>query len=243
MRFNVLLCSGMIFIAANASAADATTFKHAQMFVPASTVTHFPEVGVENEAEIGKTMVSRLNQHSFSAVELTTDATFEIKASFFDNNWSGKATIHKGVLKQYAETTDGVFYLDEQAKFRIPVGNMPQLGGLYVPADKARPAVLWTLYKANKIVYGTEPIPYTTKTVSDWTKDRMTKELVYGGVSQGTVSINYREFVNNTARPAFSQDLKYDLAAGDEIGFRGLRFKIIKAGNVSIKYIVTQALE
>jgi len=67
--------------------------------------------------------------------------------------------------------------------------------------------------------------------------------LVYGGVSKGTIAISYREFSDKTARPAFTQELKYDLSEGDVIGFRGARFKIIKAGNVSLRYVVLKPLD
>jgi hypothetical protein len=38
------------------------------------------------------------------------------------------------------------------------------------------------------------------------------------------------------ARPAFNQDLKYDLNDGAVIGFRGARFEVIKATNTEIKF-------
>ena len=47
------------------------------------------------------------------------------------------------------------------------------------------------------------------------------RELIYGGVSRGTITLTYREYANDMARPAFTQELNYDLADGEEIGFRG----------------------
>ena len=38
------------------------------------------------------------------------------------------------------------------------------------------------------------------------------------------------------ARPAFNQDLQYDLADGNIVGFKGLRIEIIKATNTNIEY-------
>ena len=49
--------------------------------------------------------------------------------------------------------------------------------------------------------------------------------------------------MGDLARPAFSQELRYDLKDGDEIGYKGARFKVIKANNVSIKYKVTKHLQ
>jgi hypothetical protein len=66
---------------------------------------------------------------------------------------------------------------------------------------------------------------------------------VYGGVAGNTVSIFYREFCDETARPAFTQDLKYDLSKGDVIGFRGARFQVLSTTNTSIKFKVLKHLE
>lgn len=68
------------------------------------------------------------------------------------------------------------------------------------------------------------------------------RELVYGGISQGTISISYREFSGDLARPAFTQELKYDLKEGREIGYKGSRFEIIEATNVDVKFRVVRPL-
>ena len=77
----------------------------------------------------------------------------------------------------------------------------------------------------------------------EWRADSFKRELVYSGVSQNTISILYREFSDNMARPAFSQDLKYDLSQGKEIGFKGARFEVTKASNTGIVYKVLKALD
>ena len=55
--------------------------------------------------------------------------------------------------------------------------------------------------------------------------------------------ILYREFFDNIARPAFSQEYKYDLSKGTSIGYRGARFEIIKATNTELVYKVIKALD
>ena len=75
------------------------------------------------------------------------------------------------------------------------------------------------------------------------TGDRFRKELIYGGVSQGTVTLEYREFINDMARPAFSQTLRYDLSEGRIIGFKGARFEILDANNLGVVYRVIRPLE
>ena len=45
------------------------------------------------------------------------------------------------------------------------------------------------------------------------------------------------------ARPAFSQELKYDISQGKEIGYKSARFEIIKATNTELTYKVLKPLE
>lgn len=64
------------------------------------------------------------------------------------------------------------------------------------------------------------------------------KELVYNGRSGDEIKIIYREFVNNMARPAFTQNLSYDLSEGDIISFRGCKIKVINAKNTGIEFVI-----
>ena len=64
------------------------------------------------------------------------------------------------------------------------------------------------------------------------------KELIYNGKEGDNVKFTYREFINNMIRPAFNQDLSYNLNDGKIIGFKGLRIEIIKTSNIGIEYKV-----
>jgi hypothetical protein len=47
------------------------------------------------------------------------------------------------------------------------------------------------------------------------------REILYSGGAKGTIQLQYREFANDFARPAFSQDLSFDLAMG-------IRYTVLK---------------
>ena len=68
------------------------------------------------------------------------------------------------------------------------------------------------------------------------------REILYTGGSRGTVTFQYREFMHDMARPAFSQELSYDLAAGNEIGFRGARIRIVNVSNTGLRFVVLRPL-
>ncbi|MBM4135396.1 MAG: hypothetical protein FJ241_01025 [Nitrospira sp.] len=64
------------------------------------------------------------------------------------------------------------------------------------------------------------------------------QELVYNGKSKDTIKVQYREYKDNFARPAFFHELTYDLTESKEIGFRGMIIEVLEATNSKIKFIV-----
>lgn len=64
------------------------------------------------------------------------------------------------------------------------------------------------------------------------------QELVYTGKSRENIRFQYREYRDNFARPAFFQDLSYDLSESKDIGFRGMMIEVLEATNSNIKFIV-----
>lgn len=66
--------------------------------------------------------------------------------------------------------------------------------------------------------------------------DSFQQTLIYNGRVGDKINIGYREFSNNVARPAFSNEVEYDLSASDRIGYKGASIEVIEAGNSSITY-------
>lgn len=67
------------------------------------------------------------------------------------------------------------------------------------------------------------------------------KELIYNGRSGDTIKVIYREYTSgDLARPAFTQELQYDLSQQTEIGFREARLQVESATNTVIRYRVLQ---
>lgn len=60
--------------------------------------------------------------------------------------------------------------------------------------------------------------------------------LIYSGRVGDKINIGYREFSNNTARPAFNNDVEYDLSSSKTIGYKGAQIEVIRANNSSITY-------
>jgi len=64
------------------------------------------------------------------------------------------------------------------------------------------------------------------------------EELIYTGVSGKSISVSYREYKDDFARPAFYQELRYDLDQSSAIVFRNYRLVVHEATNEAISYTV-----
>lgn len=60
--------------------------------------------------------------------------------------------------------------------------------------------------------------------------------LIYSGRVGNKMNVGYREFSNNAARPAFNNDVEYDLTSSNTIGYKGALIEVIDADNSKITY-------
>lgn len=74
----------------------------------------------------------------------------------------------------------------------------------------------------------------------EYTKDSFMYEIIYNGVENNTITLTYREFKNDMARPAFFQNLKYDLKTSNTIRYKNFKLKIHSADNEKIIYTVLE---
>ncbi len=80
--------------------------------------------------------------------------------------------------------------------------------------------------------------PQIFRTSKIYQEGSFKRELIYNGRSKDVLKLQYREFNNSFARPAFYQDLIYDLSESKVIGFKGMQIEILEATNSTIKFIV-----
>ncbi|WP_150910471.1 hypothetical protein [Marinobacter halotolerans] len=68
------------------------------------------------------------------------------------------------------------------------------------------------------------------------TSNSFQQTLIYSGRVGDKINIGYREFSSNLARPAFNNEVEYDLSESSTIGYKGALVEVIEANNNSIKY-------
>ena len=69
-------------------------------------------------------------------------------------------------------------------------------------------------------------------------KGSFSAELIYTGMTGKTIRLTYREYTDDMARPAFFQDLTYELTDSKIIMFRTIKIKVLEATNSYISFIV-----
>jgi len=78
----------------------------------------------------------------------------------------------------------------------------------------------------------------TTERIPIQSDNSFQQTLIYSGRVGGKINIGYREFSASVARPAFNNDVEYDLNESPMIGYMGAQVEIIKATNEYIEYRV-----
>lgn len=87
------------------------------------------------------------------------------------------------------------------------------------------------------------PVSYKLiPTPDSFNQDSFKYVALYQGKSGNKIKISFREFKDDMARPAFTQDIEYELEKDGTsiIGFKGLRIEVLKATNTDITYKVVK---
>ncbi|MEN0582266.1 hypothetical protein AAIG39_25180 [Phytobacter palmae] len=185
-----------------------------------------PSIGTVNTAYVGDSLVSQGVKITLDGIRVTSPA-----------NVSMAYTITPGDFKKIGEDAGKEFYQ--------PFGT--QAGGV----DKAALADMWqaimvkndgkqtlcviTIFSAAVCESG---MPFKKVEMSTASDAAFQQTLLYNGRVGNKINIGYREASSNMARPAFNNDVEYDLSESKVIGYKGARIEIIEATNQSIKYKV-----
>lgn len=197
-------------------------------YEPTVTKLSFPELETERKSSIGESLVSysKLKQYDAIRIEKSSDYSvclYEIRipaqmayASEYDKK--------TGNLEYRAEIMFNNFATDGF----VPMGSMllsTENDGSYSFKHScgSRQSLASDVYK-------------TKADKSD--SYNFTQELIYNGRVGDDVKFVYREYSNDMARSAFSQQAQYDLNLSNIIAFKSAKLKIIEATNEFVVYEV-----
>ena len=69
-------------------------------------------------------------------------------------------------------------------------------------------------------------------------QDSFKQTLIYSGKVGNKINVGYREFSGSVARPAFNNNVEYDLSESLVIGYKGAQIEVLEATNQYIRYKV-----
>lgn len=128
----------------------------------------------------------------------------------------GSHSLRKGRYEYYDEDSRAVWFMSDDSYFHMRRAD----GQLCLDsADVCAPANYTLETKLNSLY-----------------PDSFQQTLLYNGKIGNRITLAYREFSNNLARPAFSNDVDYDLSESTILGYKGARLEVISATNTEITY-------
>ncbi len=192
---------------------------------PNNFSTTIPEINTINEVEIGASLVSKEAGYKYKALKLSRDTKIrtgyilkDVKEGevFINESYTSRYDLYSSINTTASGSTYGIA--------------LPKSGGKAITFYKSGAGI--TFSKGNLALKYSEiltPIPK---------KEYFKQEFIYNGKVGNAIKFTYREYADDLARPAFTQDLQYDLTESNIIGFRGLRIEILSATNIKIQYKV-----
>jgi len=204
---------------------------------PETYTTIIPKLNEITNADIGNTLSYRENGHKYDAIEIT-------RVSNFTLNGVDKV-IEEGEIFINQFNTNGYSFYGNSSDLEFGIA-IPRSGKnplIYTNSDSDGIYTTGISYDGLNLIRPNKRIEYIQTEVKDKKSDYFKQELIYNGRVGVALKFIYREFLNDYARPAFTQDLQYDLSESKIIGFRGMRIEIINATNTEIEYKVLNYFE
>jgi hypothetical protein len=197
-------------------------------YLPTRIEISKPPLGSTNIVHVGDDMLRQGNYTEHEAIFLNTNAVI---------SWAYTAT--RGYYLKKGEDQESEFY---QPSYDSETGQI-------VKAAIADPWQSLQAYKGQQMlcvvtvfnVHVCESnIPFERLKRAAMQSDSFQQTLIYSGRIGNKINIGYREFSNNLARPAFNNNVEYDLSESKIIGYKGARLEILEATNEFIRYRVIE---
>jgi hypothetical protein len=142
----------------------------------------------------------------------------------------GSETVRKGTYAKTEQTSALRGFVVLMAKKTAVIVNRRASLYLFSKDDGSKTACV------SRTICG--PLDYSIDHTSTFMPASFQQTLLYSGRIGNRITLGYREFSNNSARPAFNNDVAYDLSESTTLGYKGARLQVIKATNTEIQYKV-----
>lgn len=195
-------------------------------YTPRSIDISEPTIGSVSTVRIGDTMLKQGKYREHDAVLLPATTSVGL----------GAYTLHPGYYMKIGEDALAEFYVpgraDDGGRVEKSVFADPWNA---VMLKKSGGANLCVVTVMNLTSCTDAPrLEKTRRPVL--AQDQFQQTLIYNGRVGSKINVAYREFSNNYARPAFNNNVEYDLSESTRIGYKGAEIEVIEATNQHIKF-------
>lgn len=195
-------------------------------YIPETISISEPPIGVERTITVGDIMVRQGTYKEHDALYLPVQAK---------PAWA--YTLFPGYYLKHGEDADGEYFFpgggDEAGRIEKAALADPYKTVMTRKIDNS----LCVVTIMNVAVCGSGH-PFEKRKKPVLSQDSFQQTLIYGGRVGNKINIGYREFSNSLARPAFNNNVEYDLSEEKTIAYKGARLEIIDATNQVIKFKV-----
>lgn len=185
-------------------------------------------------ANIGDTVIEKGVRYTYDAIDLVSPLS---KAPGLYVGYD----IPPQTLAAVYEDNKHIYYQANRIVLRdMLLGVVAGGGGICI--ERADPSNIKVYVQPGQCNLEAKPAPIVEfTTAAAETSPSFVQELIYNGRVGSFVKFMYREFANDLARSAFTQEVQYDLDEGSEIGFKDARIEIVAATNTELQYRVIQS--
>lgn len=197
---------------------------------PTITNTSIPTLGGVNTVSIGETMIKQGTLVTYDAVEMQHGE--RVGNLYFLGNSDENTFIKVGFNNQIDYYHIGV----------IPRVHPTSIIGTLALGRSTNIACIIRastgLVRCNP--ENEQPVKFKEKKIEIFKKDALQQVLYYNGKVGNKINIGYREFMGDIARPAFNNDVEYDLKESKTIAYKGAIIEVVNANNQSITYKIVK---
>jgi len=193
--------------------------RNAPMQVPVTySQKTFPEVGTQATVGVGDRLITQGEGRSLPTIVLDADQII------------GKMTVLKGRYPQSLQNS-------EYATFRN-VAMKKSIDGVVQKED----LFLFEKDKGSQTLCVSRSscadVTYTIDKDTSYSASTLQQTLLYNGKIGNRITLSYREFSDDKARPAFTNEVVYDLSESKILGYKGARLEVVSASNTQLVYKV-----
>lgn len=191
-----------------------------------------PELDSVSDATVGSTIFSQFRYWSKTGYQLMSPVSTRLMFGRVQAD-AGDFVMPSKVDGQAAYCTEKPAYSDALTPLFKPACFIDKAGSGSFGSVKAMPGMVWIETSLDS------PVRYERNELILPRADAKKYELLYQGISSNTLRLAYREYINDFARPAYFQDVSYEVTKFPaDITFRSVRISVLGADNNGIHYRV-----